>query len=508
MSLRVWYGVRFESDNLEIRPRVRTSNRSWGGAKSTMKTAYNGVSLPANGMPIQYEAGKFKVPDQPIVPFIEGDGTGRDIWKASQRVFDAAVEKAYGGTRKIAWLEVFAGEKAFRQFKEWLPDETVEAIRDLRVAIKGPLTTPVGGGIRSLNVTLRQVLDLYACVRPVRYFAGVPSPVTNPERMDVVIFRENTEDVYAGIEWKSGTPEAKRLIEFLNGEMLKDGKKKVREDSGVGIKPISPTGTKRLVRRAIQHAIENNRKVVTLVHKGNIMKFTEGAFRDWGYDLATTEFRQQIVTERESWILDNKEKHSGLSVEQNAAKVEPGLEQANDAFQKAVHLEVKQCIDSIGQSHGGGKWKQKILINDRIADSVFQQILTRADEYQVFATPNLNGDYLSDACAAQVGGLGMAPGSNIGDGYGVFEATHGTAPKYADKDVINPSSVMLSGAMMLSFMGWKEASAMIEDGIARTIQQKRVTYDLERMMPGATKLKTSEFATAIIENMRGAGAAR
>jgi isocitrate dehydrogenase len=473
-----------------------------------MKNAYNGITVPSNGAPIQYENGKFQVPDQPVIPYIEGDGTGRDIWKASQRVFDAAVEKAYGGKKKIAWLEVFAGEKAFRQFKEWLPDETVEAIRDFRIAIKGPLTTPVGGGIRSLNVTLRQVLDLYACVRPVRYFEGVPSPVRNPERMDVVIFRENTEDVYAGIEWRSGTPEAKRLIDFLNSEMLKDSKKKVREDSGVGIKPISPTGTKRLVRRAIQHAIEHGRKTVTLVHKGNIMKFTEGAFRDWGYDLATTEFRQQVVTERESWILDNKEKNPNLTIEENAAMIEPGLDQANDAFQKAVHLEVKQCLETNGQSHGGGKWKQKILINDRIADSVFQQILTRADEYQVFATPNLNGDYLSDACAAQVGGLGMAPGSNIGDGYGVFEATHGTAPKYADKDVINPSSVMLSGAMMLDFMGWKEASALIEDGIGRTIQQKRVTYDLERMMAGATKLKTSEFATAIIENMRGASAAR
>ena len=473
-----------------------------------MKTAYNGVSLPANGKAIQYESGKFLVPDHPIIPYIEGDGTGRDIWKASQRVFDAAVEKAYAGKRKIAWLEVFAGEKAFRQFKEWLPDETVEAIREFRVAIKGPLTTPVGGGIRSLNVALRQVLDLYACVRPVRYFEGVPSPVRNPERMNVVIFRENTEDVYAGIEWRSGTPEVKRLIEFLNNDLLKDGKKKVREDSGVGIKPMSPTGTKRLVRRAIQHAIEHGRKVVTLVHKGNIMKFTEGAFRDWGYDLATSEFRQQVVTERESWILDNKDKNPDLSVEQNAAIVEPGLDQGNEAFQKAVQLEVKQCLETIGQTHGGGKWKQKIMINDRIADSVFQQILTRADEYQVFATPNLNGDYLSDACAAQVGGLGMAPGSNIGDGYGVFEATHGTAPKYADKDVINPSSVMLSGAMMLDFMGWKEAAALIEDGIARTIQQKRVTYDLERMMTGAAKLKTSEFASAIIDNMSGASVAR
>jgi len=341
----------------------------------------------------------------------------------------------------------------------------------------------------------------------VRYFHGVPSPVTNPERMNVVIFRENTEDVYIGIEWRSGTPEAKKLIDFLNNDMLAGASKKVREDSGVGIKPISPTGTKRLVRRAIQHAIENQRTIVTLVHKGNIQKFTEGAFRDWGYDLATTEFRNQIVTERESWNLDNKDQNPNLTVEQIAAMIEPGLDQANEAFQKAVALEVKQTLDAIYATHGKGQWQNKILVNDRIADSVFQQVLTRADEYQVFATPNLNGDYLSDACAAQVGGLGMAPGANIGDGFGVFEATHGTAPKYADKDVINPSSVMLSGAMMLDFMGWKEAGRLIEDGIARTVRQKRVTYDLERMMPGAKKLKTSEYASAIIENMQSAVAA-
>ena len=472
-----------------------------------MKASYNGVAVPANGKVIEYADGVFKVPDQPIIPYIEGDGTGRDIWKASQRVFDAAVQKAYGGKRKIAWLEVFAGEKSFKQFKEWLPKETVDAIRDFRVSIKGPLTTPVGGGIRSLNVTLRQVLDLYACVRPVRYLEGVPSPVVHPERMNVVIFRENTEDVYIGIEWRSGTPEVKKLIDFLNNDMLKGTGKKIREDSGVGIKPISPTGTKRLVRRAIQHALEKGRTVVTLVHKGNIQKFTEGAFRDWGYELATEEFRHQTVTERESWILDNKDKNPNLSVEQNAAMIEPGLEQGTDAIKQAVFTEVKRTLDAIYASHGNGQWKKKILVNDRIADSVFQQVLTRADEYQVLATPNLNGDYLSDACAAQVGGLGIAPGANIGDGYGIFEATHGTAPKYADKDVINPSSVMLSGAMMFDFMNWKEAAKLIEDGIARTIQQKRVTYDLERLMPGASKLKTSEFASAIIDNMQPVGAA-
>jgi isocitrate dehydrogenase len=472
-----------------------------------MKSAYNGLAVPSHGKAIEFSDGVFRVPDVPVLPFIEGDGTGRDIWKASRRVFDAAVERAYGGKRKIAWLEVFAGEKSFNQFKEWLPQDTIEAIRDFRVAIKGPLTTPVGGGIRSLNVTLRQVLDLYACVRPVRYFQGVPSPVRNPERMNVVIFRENTEDVYAGIEWKAGTPEAKKLIEFLNGEMLKGSGKQVRADSGVGIKPISATGTKRLVRRAIQHAIDNGRKVVTLVHKGNIMKFTEGAFRDWGYELATQEFRAQIVTERESWILGNQDRDANLPVEGNAEMIEPGLDQATEDFKKKIYAEVKQTLDAISATHGHGQWKQKILINDRIADSVFQQVLMRADEYQVFATPNLNGDYLSDACAAQVGGLGMAPGANIGDGFGVFEATHGTAPKYADKDVINPSSVMLSGVMMFDFMGWKEAARLIEDGIARTIQQKRVTYDLERMMPGATKLKTSEYAAAIIENMQATVAA-
>ncbi|MFZ3199923.1 MAG: NADP-dependent isocitrate dehydrogenase [Candidatus Acidiferrales bacterium] len=472
-----------------------------------MKSAYNGVAIPADGRAIEYSGGAFRVPDRPVLPFIEGDGTGRDIWKASRRVFDAAVERAYGGKRKVAWLEVFAGEKSFNQFKEWLPQDTIEAIRDFRVAIKGPLTTPVGGGIRSLNVTLRQVLDLYACVRPVRYFQGVPSPVRNPERMNVVIYRENTEDVYAGIEWKAGTPEAKKLIDFLNGEMMKGSGKEVRADSGVGIKPISATGTKRLVRRAIHYAIESGRKVVTLVHKGNIMKFTEGAFRDWGYELATQEFRAQIVTERESWILGNQDRDANLSVEGNAEMIEPGLERATQDFKKKIYAEVKQTLDSISSTHGHGQWKQKILVNDRIADSVFQQVLTRADEYHVFATPNLNGDYLSDACAAQVGGLGMAPGANIGDGFGVFEATHGTAPKYADKDVINPSSVMLSGMMMFDFLGWKEAARLIEDGIARTIQQKRVTYDLERMMPGATKLKTSEYAAAIIENMQATVAA-
>jgi isocitrate dehydrogenase len=471
-----------------------------------MKSSYNGQTVPNGGQAIGYSGGELQVPDTPVIPFIEGDGTGRDIWKASRRVFDAAVEQAYGGKRHVAWFEVFAGEKAFNTFKEWLPNDTVDAIRDFRIAIKGPLTTPVGGGIRSLNVALRQILDLYSCERPVRYFTGVPSPVKHPEKMDIVIFRENTEDVYIGIEWKSGSAEAKKLLEFLNHDMLKDGKKQIRWDSGVGIKPISPTGTKRLVRRAIKFALANNRPSVTLVHKGNIQKFTEGGFRDWGYDLAREEFRAQTITERESWILDNLDKNAQLSVEQNAALIEPGLEQATEDFKKKIYDEVKQTIDAIASTHGKGQWKKKLLVNDRIADSVFQQVLLRADEYSVLATSNLNGDYLSDACAAQVGGLGMAPGSNIGDGFGVFEATHGTAPKYADKDVINPSSVMLSGAMMFEFLGWGEAAKLIEDGIAKTIQQKRVTYDLERLMPGATKLGTAAFASAIIENMTGTAA--
>ena len=413
--------------------------------------SYNGISVPKEGAKITSANGKLVVPDNPIIPFIEGDGTGRDIWKASVRVFDAAVKKAYSGRRSIHWYEVFAGEKAYKKFGEWLPDDTLAAIKAFRVAIKGPLTTPVGGGIRSLNVTLRQVLNLFACVRPVKYYQGVPSPVKSPEKMNMVIFRENTEDVYAGIEWQQGTPEAKKVIDFLGKEMGK----KVLPDSGIGIKPISISGTKNLVRSALRHAIDNQRKVVTLVHKGNIMKFTEGAFRDWGYQLAREEFGGQTISEEE-----------------------------------------------VAKNHGGKTPAGKILINDRIADSMFQQVLTRANEYEVVATPNLNGDYLSDACAAQVGGLGIAPGANIGDEYGVFEATHGTAPKYADQDLINPGSVILSGVMMFEHLGWIEVGNSIEEAFAATIQQKKVTYDLERLMTGATKLKTSEFADAIIANMK------
>ncbi len=394
--------------------------------------------------------GALRVPDDPIIPYIEGDGTGPDIWRASVCVLDGAVHKAYQGKRSIVWKEILAGEKAFKQTGEWLPKASLEAIRQYRVAIKGPLTTPVGGGIRSLNVALRQELDLYACVRPVRYFQGVPSPVKKPELVDMVIFRENTEDVYSGIEWESGTPEVKKVIEFINGVMGKH----VNVNSGIGIKPISPENSKRLVRKAVQYAIEHKRKSVTLVHKGNIMKFTEGAFKNWGYQLAREEFGNQTVTEEEVW-----DKHNG--------QVPAG----------------------------------KVLIKDRIADAMFQQILLRPDEYDVLATTNLNGDYLSDAILAEVGGLGLGPGANIGDGYAVFEATHGTAPKYADQDKVNPGSVILSGVMMFEYLGWQEAADLIIKGLERTIDAKTVTYDLERLMESAKLLRCSEFGQAIVRNM-------
>jgi isocitrate dehydrogenase len=467
---------------------------------------YNGTSAP-DGSTIGYANGKFTVPDDPIIPYIEGDGTGRDIWKASRRVFDAAVARVFGGKRRVVWYEVFAGEKAFRQFGEWLPQGTLDAIKAYRIAIKGPLTTPVGGGIRSLNVALRQLLNLYACWRPVVYIPGIPSPMKRPELMGIIIFRENTEDVYAGIEWREGSAQAKRLIEFVNNLLKEDGiKKQIRLDSGVGIKPISITGTQRLVRRAIQYARDRGKKKVTLVHKGNIMKFTEGSFRDWGYELAKSEFRPHIVTERESWILGNQEANPAITLEANAALVEPGLEMANPAFQQQIRKEVQDCLDAIYTTHGNGQWKNKIVVNDRIADSMLQQIQTRADEYEVVCTPNLNGDYLSDACAGQVGGLGLAPGANIGDGFGVFEATHGTAPKYADKDMINPGAVIRSGALMFEFIGWTDVAELIERSLAKTIGQHQVTYDLERLLVAegvkdVKKLGTSGFASAMIENM-------
>jgi isocitrate dehydrogenase len=399
---------------------------------------------------IRKDDGSLTVPDNPIIPYIEGDGTGPDIWHASQIVFDAAVKKAYDGKKKIVWHEVLAGEKAFAETGNWLPTETLDSIKIYVVAIKGPLTTPVGGGIRSLNVALRQLLDLYACVRPVRYFKGTPSPVKRPELMDLVIFRENTEDLYAGIEWPSNSEEANKVIDFLR----KNLNVTIRPDSGIGIKPISPFGTKRLVRKAIRYAIKYDRKSVTLMHKGNIMKFTEGAFRDWGYELAREEFGDVTITEDELW-----------------------------------------------EKHGGKMPDSRIVIKDRIADSMFQQILTRTDEYEVVTTPNLNGDYLSDACAAQVGGLGMAPGGNMGDFYAVFEATHGTAPKYAGQDKVNPGSLILSGVMMLQYLGWPEASDLIVKALEKTISDKTVTYDLHRQIEGATLLKCSQFGEKIVKNM-------
>ncbi len=453
------------------------------------------------GEKITIQQGQLMVPDHPIIPFIEGDGTGPDIWRASRRVFDAAVEKAYHGRRRIVWKEVFAGENSFNRTGQWLPGETIESFREYRVGIKGPLTTPIGGGIRSLNVALRQELDLYTCLRPVRYIPGVPSPVVRPQDVDMIIFRENTEDIYAGIEWAAGTPEVQKVIRFLQKEM---GVNKIRfpETSGIGIKPVSIEGTKRLVRAAIQYALDHGRTSVTLVHKGNIMKFTEGGFKNWGYDVAQEEFRSAVVTERESWILANQDSDPGFTVEQNAQRIEPGYHLMTDIQKSDVRQEVERAL-KLMPTHGNGQWKKKLLIRDSIADITLQQVLTRANEFDIIATPNLNGDYLSDALAAQVGGIGIAPGANINweSGHAIFEATHGTAPKYANLDKVNPGSVILSGSMMYSFMGWKEAEDRIWNGLVRTIAQKRVTYDYHRMMPGATLLKCSEFASAIIENM-------
>jgi len=404
---------------------------------------------PSSGTRIGFEKGKIVVPDDPIIPYIEGDGTGPDIWRATKYALDGAVKKVYGDKKRFAWYEVYAGDKAKVKFNEVLPQETLDALSHYRVSIKGPLATPVGGGIRSLNVTMRQVLDLYACIRPVRYYPGVPSPVREPDKVDMVLFRENTEDVYAGIEWPANSAAANQVINLINNmENRETGK--IREKSAIGIKPISEFGSKRLIRKAIQFAIATGRDSVTLVHKGNIMKFTEGAFKDWGYQVAKEEFGDKTIFESD-----------------------------------------------LGSGGSGGK----IVIKDRIADSMFQQVLLRPSDYSVLATTNLNGDYLSDALAAQVGGLGIAPGSNESDEVAIFEATHGTAPKYADKDMINPGSLILSGVMMLRHMGWNEAADAIESGLAKTIAQKKVTYDLERLMTGATKVKTSEFAKAIVDNI-------
>ncbi len=459
-------------------------------------------STPPEGGRISIQNGRLQVPDNPIIPFIEGDGTGRDIWRASVRVFDAAVENAYGGRRAIQWREVLAGEKAFNETGDWLPEETVSTFRDYLVGIKGPLTTPVGGGIRSLNVALRQLLDLYVCLRPVKWYQGVPSPVHRPDQVDMVIFRENSEDIYAGVEYREGTAEVRKLIGFLRDEM---GVRKIRfpETSGIGIKPVSREGTERLVRAAIRYALDQGRKSVTLVHKGNIMKFTEGAFRDWGYGLAAREFRAETVSERESWILSNQEHNSGIGTVDNAKAIEPGYDLMPEERRAVVRDEVESCIAELWDTHGDGQWKDRILVKDTIADITLQQVLTRASAFDVIATMNLNGDYLSDALAAQIGGIGIAPGGNINydTGHAIFEATHGTAPKYADQDKVNPGSVILSGVMMFRFLRWNEAADLIERSMEATIAQKRVTYDFHRLMDGATKLKTSEFADAIIGNM-------
>jgi isocitrate dehydrogenase len=471
---------------------------------------YEKITPPSVGTKITFKDGEPVVPDDPIIPFIRGDGTGYDIWPATQKVLEAAVKKAYGDQKKINWFKIYAGDEACEHYGtfQYLPEDTLQAIREYGVAIKGPLTTPVGGGIRSLNVALRQINDLYACVRPCRYYPGTPSPHHYPERLDVIIYRENTEDIYLGIEWKEGTETAQKLIDLLNNDFIPNtpehGKKQIRLDSGIGIKPISKTGSQRLVRRAIKHALQlpKNKQQVTWVHKGNIMKYTEGAFRDWGYELATTEFRNECVTERESWILGNKENNPDLSLEENARQVEPGFDSVTPERREEIKQEVQAVLDRLWETHGEGKWKDKVMVNDRIADSIFQQIQTRPNEYSILATMNLNGDYLSDAAAALVGGLGMGPGANIGDHCAIFEATHGTAPKHAGLDRVNPGSLILSGVMMLEYLGWNEAAQLIQKGLAGAIAQKEVTYDLARMMTPKVDppLKCSEFAQAIINH--------
>jgi isocitrate dehydrogenase len=463
-------------------------------------------SSPATGEKITIREGILKVPDHPVVPFIEGDGTGPDIWRAAVRVLDAAVAKAYSGARKIDWMEVYAGEKSFNMGLGWLPDETLAAFRKYLVGIKGPLTTPIGGGISSLNVALRQQLDLYVCLRPVRYVKGVPSPVKRPELVDMVIFRENTEDIYAGIEWAAGTPEVRKILGFLQQEM---GVKKIRfpETSAIGVKPVSREGSERLIEAAIEYALKQGRKSVTLVHKGNIMKFTEGAFKSWGYALAAAKYRDRTVSQRETWVLDNREKDPSLSRENLARAIEPGFNNMTVSQQEGVMGEVDATL-ALWPTHGDGKWKKMLLIKDSIADITLQQTITRADEFDVLATTNLNGDYLSDAIAAQVGGIGIAPGGNINycTGHAIFEATHGTAPKYANLDKVNPGSVILSGVMMLEYLGWNEAAALINASLDRTIEQRKVTYDFARLMraekvAGVQEVKCSEFADELIRNL-------
>ena len=465
---------------------------------------YQHIKVPEGGQKITVNADfSLNVPDQPIIPYIEGDGTGFDITPVMIKVVDAAVERAYAGKKKIHWMEVFAGEKSTKVYGPdvWLPEETLKVLRDYVVSIKGPLTTPVGGGIRSLNVALRQELDLYVCLRPIQYFDGVPSPVKEPHKTNMVIFRENSEDIYAGIEFEAQSEKAKKLIKILQDDF---GVKKIRfpDTSAIGVKPVSKEGTERLVRKAIQYAVDNDKPSVTLVHKGNIMKFTEGAFRDWGYALSVREFRNAVVTERESWILGNAAEKPSLGVEENARLVEPGYDMAPPEAQADLRAEVEAAL-ALQPTHGGGKWKNLLKIKDSIADITLQQVLTRAKEFDVIATTNLNGDYLSDALAAQVGGIGIAPGGNINyqTGHAVFEATHGTAPKYANQDKVNPGSVILSGELMFRYLGWTEAADLVIASLEKTIDSKQVTYDLARLIPGSKELKTSEFADAMIENM-------
>jgi isocitrate dehydrogenase len=470
---------------------------------------YEKITPPTVGQKVTFENGEPIVPDNPIIPFIRGDGTGVDIWPATEKVIDAAVKQAYGGQREIVWFKVYAGDEACEQYGtfQYLPDDTLNAIKEYGIAIKGPLTTPIGGGIRSLNVALRQINDLYACVRPCKYYAGTPSPHRNPEQLDIIVYRENTEDIYLGIEWAEGSETALKLIDLLNNDLIPNtpehGKKQIPLDSGIGIKPISVKGTKRLVRRAIQHALRlpKGKQMVTLVHKGNIMKYTEGAFRVWGYEVATEEFRGQCVTERESWILGNKEANPAITTEENARQIDPGYDALTPGKQAEICQEVKDTLAAIWETHGDGQWKEMVMVNDRIADSIFQQIQTRPAEYSILATMNLNGDYLSDAAAAIVGGLGMGPGANIGDTCAIFEATHGTAPKHAGLDRINPGSVILSSVMMLEYMGWQEAADLIKAGLGAAISSGEVTYDLARLMePPVEPLKCSEFADAIIKH--------
>jgi len=465
--------------------------------------AYTSVIVPALGSKITINDGKLNVPDNPIIPFVEGDGTGRDIWRASVRVFNAAVEKAYRGKRKIHWMEVYAGEKAYNMFQAWLPDETTEVFKEFLVGIKGPLTTPIGGGIRSLNVALRQLLDLYVCLRPVRYYKGVPSPMKHPEYVDMVIFRENTEDIYTGIEFQYGTEDHKKFMELFKKAFYTEyGAMRFPETSGLSIKPISIEGTDRLVRAAIQWALDNKRRSVTFVHKGNIMTHTEGAFLDWGYALAKCEFRNQIITERETWMLRNKEADPELSVEDNAKMVNYGFSLMSDGQKNDVRHEVEEAL-KLWDTHGNGQWKTKLLIKDTLADEAMNSVLTRPLDFDVIATMNLNGDYISDYIAAMVGGIGIAPGANINyeTGHAIFEATHGTAPKYTDLDKVNPGSVILSGEMMFRYMGWTEAADLIIKGMEGAIGAKTVTYDFERLMQGATLLTCSEFGDAIIKHM-------